>query len=98
MHHHERWDGAGYPGRLAGEQIPLPARIFSVCDALEAMTARRPYREAIAPGLAMEEIRTEAGHQFDPDVAHALHVGVAAGEIDLALARGGRDYVPFEGH
>jgi HD-GYP domain-containing protein (c-di-GMP phosphodiesterase class II) len=97
MHHHERWDGDGYPARLEREEIPLPARIFSVCDALEAMTARRPYREPIAPVLALEEIRREAGHQFDPDVVRALDAGVADGEIDLALARGGREYVPFSG-
>ncbi|MDX6650641.1 MAG: cyclic di-GMP phosphodiesterase [Solirubrobacteraceae bacterium] len=97
MHHHERWDGDGYPARLEREGIPLPARIFSVCDALEAMTARRPYRDPIAPPLALEEIRREAGRQFDPDVVRALDAGVADGEIDLALARGGREYVPFSG-
>ncbi|HVE68181.1 MAG TPA: HD domain-containing phosphohydrolase [Solirubrobacteraceae bacterium] len=83
LHHHERWDGGGYPGGLAHEGIPLPARIFSVCDALEAMTARRPYREPVSPPDAMAEIRSEAGRQFDPHVVTALHDGVQAGDVEL---------------
>jgi putative two-component system response regulator len=83
LHHHERWDGGGYPGGLARDGIPLAARIFSVCDALEAMTARRPYRDPISPAAALAEIRAEAGRQFDPDVVDWLDDGVASGEIDL---------------
>jgi response regulator RpfG family c-di-GMP phosphodiesterase len=83
LHHHERWDGAGYPGALSQDQIPLSARIFSVCDALEAMTARRPYREPINASAAMAEIHAQAGHQFDPAVVAALEDGVAGGSIDL---------------
>jgi len=84
LHHHERWDGDGYPGGLVGESIPLSARIFSVCDALEAMTARRPYREPVAASAALSEICAEAGHQFDPGVVSALETGVTQGTIDLA--------------
>ncbi len=84
LHHHERWDGDGYPSGLAGERIPLSARIFSVCDALEAMTARRPYREPVPATFALAEIRDEAGRQFDPEVVAALREGVRDGEIDLA--------------
>jgi putative nucleotidyltransferase with HDIG domain len=84
LRHHERWDGAGYPDGLAGDSIPLAARIFSVCDTLEAMTARRPYREAVPASAALAEIRGESGRQFDPSVVAALDGGVARGDIDLA--------------
>jgi HD-GYP domain-containing protein (c-di-GMP phosphodiesterase class II) len=69
---HERWDGAGYPDGLAREAIPLGARIVSVCDAYRAMVERRPYREARTRGEAIEELRTAAGTQFDPDCVNAL--------------------------
>jgi putative nucleotidyltransferase with HDIG domain len=84
LHHHERWDGAGYPDGLAGQGIPLSARIFSVCDTLEAMTARRPYREPVPASAAMAEIHGESGRQFDPSVVDALERGVTCGDIDLA--------------
>jgi ribonuclease P protein subunit RPR2 len=71
-HHHERWDGGGYPDGLAGEQIPLWARIFSVVDALDAMTADRPYRPGRSYDEALLEIRSHAGTQFDPAVVDAL--------------------------
>jgi len=83
LHHHERWDGGGYPSRLAGDEIPLAARVFSVCDALEAMTADRPYRRALPMSVAYERVRLEGGHQFDPDVVGALTSGVQRGTIDL---------------
>ena len=83
LHHHERWDGGGYPAGLHRDGIPLSARIFAVCDALEAMTARRPYRDPVLPSQALEEIHAESGRQFDPDVVTALHDGVARGEVDL---------------
>jgi putative nucleotidyltransferase with HDIG domain len=83
LHHHERWDGGGYPDGLAGESIPLSARIFSVCDTLEAMTARRPYREPVPASAALAEIHAESGRQFDPSVVTALEGGVAHGDIDL---------------
>lgn len=88
LHHHERWDGAGYPERLAGDEIPLAARVFSVCDALEAMTANRPYRRALPMSVAYERVRLEAGHQFDPEVVGALTAGVQRGTIDLEDAGG----------
>ena len=71
-HHHERWDGGGYPDRLAKDEIPLGARIFSVADALDAMTTTRPYRGAQSWESAREEIVAEAGKQFDPDVVDAF--------------------------
>jgi HD-GYP domain-containing protein (c-di-GMP phosphodiesterase class II) len=56
--HHERWDGGGYPDGLAGEDIPLEARIITCCDSYDAMTTTRAYREALAPPVALQELRT----------------------------------------
>ncbi|HEX8102701.1 MAG TPA: HD-GYP domain-containing protein [Solirubrobacteraceae bacterium] len=70
-HHHERWDGKGYPDGLAGEDIPLAARVFAVADALDALTTDRPYRPASSWGAARAEIRAGAGTQFDPRVVDA---------------------------
>jgi ribonuclease P protein subunit RPR2 len=70
--HHERWDGSGYPDGLAGRMIPLGARIFSVADALDAMTGDRPYREPASWEEASREIASESGRQFDPRVVEAF--------------------------
>jgi putative nucleotidyltransferase with HDIG domain len=69
---HERWDGAGYPDGLAGESIPLVARIVCTCDAFSAMTTTRSYRAARSVGEALEELQRCAGTQFDPLVVDAL--------------------------
>jgi diguanylate cyclase (GGDEF)-like protein len=69
---HERWDGGGYPDGLAGERIPLGARIVSVCDAFHAMTTPRPYRPTLDPDAALAELRRCAGTQFDPAVVEAF--------------------------
>ena len=71
-HEHERWDGAGYPDRLAGEAIPLGSRIIFACDALHAMTSDRPYRAALPVEEAIAELRRHSGTQFDPSVVDAL--------------------------
>ena len=71
-HAHERWDGAGYPDRLAGERIPLGARIIFACDAYDAMTTNRPYRRGMDPSDARAELVRNAGSQFDPHVVDAL--------------------------
>ena len=70
-HHHERWDGTGYPDGLSGETIPLAARVFAVADALDALTTDRPYRPASSFQHAREEIRAGSGTQFDPSVVDA---------------------------
>ena len=71
-HHHERFDGGGYPDGLAGESIPLESRIILVADAFEAMTSDRPYRNAPGADFAVGELRKHAGTQFDPEVVEAL--------------------------
>lgn len=71
-HHHERWDGTGYPDRLAGEEIPISARIFAVADTLDALTTNRPYRRASTITRAREIIRQAEGTHFDPGVIAAF--------------------------
>jgi response regulator RpfG family c-di-GMP phosphodiesterase len=66
--HHERWDGAGYPDRIGGTEIPLGARIFALADTLDAVTSHRPYRRAQSWSHSRSIILAEAGRQFDPDV------------------------------
>jgi putative nucleotidyltransferase with HDIG domain len=85
--HHERWDGGGYPDGLAGEAIPLEARIISCCDSWNAMTTTRSYRAAMPFETAVAEIRAGAGGQFDPRVAEALLAAVGA----VGEAGGGND-------
>lgn len=77
---HERVDGGGYPDGLVGEEIPLAARIVFVCDALNAMTTDRPYREAMTHDAALAELARHAGTQFDPDVVVALTEVIEQGE------------------
>ncbi len=72
LHHHERWDGGGYPSGLRGEAIPLSARIVSAADAFHAIVAERPYRPARSASEALAELQAGAGSQFDPTVIAAL--------------------------
>ncbi|MFC4453948.1 HD-GYP domain-containing protein [Deinococcus sonorensis] len=67
--HHERWDGSGYPRGLGGEQIPLLARMFALCDVYDALTSERPYKAAWSPEAALQELDAQAGRQFDPQLA-----------------------------
>ncbi len=71
-HHHERWDGAGYPNGLKGEEIPLEARILALCDAVDAMASDRPYRAALPVSEILKEVRKHAGGQFDPQVVEGF--------------------------
>src|SRR5262249_34187705 len=80
---HERWDGAGYPDGLRGDEIPLEARIIFACDAFHAMTTDRPYRERLPVAEAERRLREASGSQFDPQVIEAaLRVLRAEGVLD----------------
>jgi len=71
-HHHERWDGSGYPDRLAGEEIPLASRLISISDAFDTMVTERTYKRSRSRVEAMEELRRCAGTQFDPRLVEAF--------------------------
>jgi len=71
LNHHERWDGSGYPRGLKGTEIPFSARVFSIADALDAMTSDRPYRHALPFSEALKEIHRLGGTQFDPQIVRA---------------------------
>ncbi|MCL2646583.1 MAG: HD-GYP domain-containing protein [Phycisphaerales bacterium] len=73
LHHHERWDGTGYPRKLKGEQIPLFARILCVADSFDAMSSSRTYKESMVLDRVLAEIDRCKGTQFDPEVVDALH-------------------------
>ena len=68
MHHHERWDGKGYPHGLKGEEIPLGSRIVAIADVFQALTSDRPYRNAFSEAEALKMIKAGSGTQFDPSV------------------------------
>ena len=86
---HERWDGEGYPDGLAGEEIPLIARIVTCCDAFNAMTTDRPHRRALPLGEAFQELRRGSGSQFDPAVVEALVRVIAEGRLLSSTSRRG---------
>jgi putative nucleotidyltransferase with HDIG domain len=83
QHHHEWWDGTGYPDELKGEEIPRTSRIISVVDAFDAMSSDRPYRRALARSTAIDEIRHFAGTQFDPHFAKEFLVLLESGACDI---------------
>jgi diguanylate cyclase (GGDEF)-like protein len=78
LHHHEHWNGSGYPHGLAGEEIPLASRIILVADAYDAMSTKRSYRAAADSDEVLEELRRMAGHQFDPTIVAALEAHLAS--------------------
>ncbi|MEZ8218735.1 HD domain-containing protein [Candidatus Fervidibacteria bacterium JGI MDM2 SSWTFF-3-K9] len=78
-HHHERFDGSGYPDGLKGEQIPLPARLLAVADTFDALCSERPYRPAYSTEQALEEMRRVAGSQLDPELTEAFIQSVSDG-------------------
>jgi len=91
-HHHERFDGSGYPDGLRGDGIPLSARVFSVADSFDAMTSDRPYRGSIGVERALAELHGGAGSQFDPGVVKVfvqmIEDGPTEGDEDFAAALG----------
>ncbi len=88
-HHHERFDGTGYPDGLRGEEIPLAARVFAVADAFDAMTSDRPYRRAMSVERAVGEIVDGAGTQFDPEIVRVFVDLVEEEPVGLLQAAGG---------
>lgn len=82
LHHHEHWDGSGYPGRLTMMDIPLPARIISVADAFDAMTSYRTYGPALTPEAALDELRRCSGSQFDPRLVECTGDAFSYGFLD----------------
>lgn len=84
---HERYDGAGYPDGISGEEIPIGSRIIAVCDAFAAMTSVRPYRAPMSAEGALDELRNCAGSQFDPDVVDKFCAIAMRGETAHADAR-----------
>ncbi|MCW2949460.1 MAG: diguanylate cyclase protein/HDIG protein [Thermoleophilia bacterium] len=93
-HHHEHFDGTGYPHGLHGDQIPIGSRIILVCDAFEAMTSDRVYRAAIGVDRAVEELRTCAGLQFDPNIVDVMVPLIEAGVFSQLMQQYGRVIVP----
>jgi HD-GYP domain-containing protein (c-di-GMP phosphodiesterase class II) len=72
LYHHERFDGAGYPGKLSGEDIPVEGRLLAVVDTFDAIVSDRPYRRSATPDAAVEELQRYAGTQFDPAIVQIL--------------------------
>jgi HD-GYP domain-containing protein (c-di-GMP phosphodiesterase class II) len=84
-HHHEWWDGRGYPDGLYGNQIPLAARIVSIADAYDAMTSDRPYRRALSQEIALDELKRFSGVQFDPVLVKEFLCIVESVDVDLQV-------------
>jgi putative two-component system response regulator len=84
-HHHERWDGAGYPDRLAGDEIPLGARIVCVADSIEVMSSRQLYRKPLAPAQIVEELARCRGTQWDPEIIDLTLGLIESGELVLSV-------------
>jgi putative two-component system response regulator len=85
-HHHERWDGRGYPDGLRGEEIPLDARIVSVADSVEVMSSRQLYRTPLKPEEVVGELKAGAGAQWDPQVVELTLQLIESGELELSQA------------
>ena len=88
-HHHENWDGSGYPDGLSGTAIPVGARVIAIIDCYDALTSRRPYRRALPPGCAVEMIRQRCGTMYDPAIVRAF-LSVQPALASAAAAVGGR--------
>jgi HD-GYP domain-containing protein (c-di-GMP phosphodiesterase class II) len=100
LHHHERYDGTGYPDGLAGHEIPFHARILAIADALEAMTSDRPYRPGMTLSEARQELLEHAGKQFDPEIVAETVRMIDSCELDPFSLAPGRElagrYIPAE--
>jgi HD-GYP domain-containing protein (c-di-GMP phosphodiesterase class II) len=85
--HHERWDGAGYPLKRIQHDIPLISRIISIVDAYDLMTHGCPYKSLLSPRAAVEELKREAGHQFDPELVEVFLKELPANETPAIPAK-----------
>jgi HD-GYP domain-containing protein (c-di-GMP phosphodiesterase class II) len=85
-HHHERWDGGGYPDGLSAETIPIEAAIVALADSWDAMTTDRPYHRALEPAEALAEVRAGRGTQFSPLVVDAFFEVAARQPVEIGLA------------
>jgi putative nucleotidyltransferase with HDIG domain len=85
LHHHERWDGSGYPTGQKGKEIPLEARVLCIADSFDAMTSTRPYRAPKSPGEAMDELERCAGSQFDQELVEAFSGAWAEAGLGMLL-------------
>jgi HD-GYP domain-containing protein (c-di-GMP phosphodiesterase class II) len=95
--HHEAWDGTGYPNGLAGERIPLWARVITFADTIDAMTTDRPYREALATDSVRAEIVRQAGKQFDPRIAELLTSDLKWREMAATIRKNRHTHIPVSG-
>ena len=93
-HHHERWDGRGYPGRLAGQAIPVGSRIIMLADTIDAMTSDRPYRGALGQDVVLAELERMSGMQFDPDITQKFLASSGPVELFEAVAAYHADHPP----
>ena len=82
LHHHECWDGSGYPAGLSGVEVPVESRIILVVDAFDAMTSHRPYGRVLSAEEALAELRRHAGTQFDPSLVESMHEAYRSGLLD----------------
>lgn len=94
--HHESWDGAGYPDQLRGVEIPIGARIIALADTIDAMSTSRPYRPALSTDVVREEIRVQAGRQFDPAICEALLSPAMWAELEREVVIANQEF-PIEG-
>ncbi|MFW6309168.1 MAG: HD-GYP domain-containing protein, partial [bacterium] len=85
FHHHEQYDGSGYPEGISGEEIPLGARILNVCDAFDVMTTGRTYKQALDKPAVIEELKQYSGRQFDPQIAEKMINLIKKGRFDGAF-------------
>jgi putative two-component system response regulator len=93
--HHEHWDGRGYPRGIAGDEIPIGARIIAVVDAWDAMTTDRPYRRSLGDAEAIRRLRAGSGTQWDPRVVETFLTLQGAGKLELAELPGVFDAPPL---
>jgi putative two-component system response regulator len=94
LSHHERWDGTGYPNRIAGEAIPLPGRIVAVADVLDALISPRPYKDAWPLDRALAEMEAQRGRHFDPDIVDVLLAIIAIEGLPPEVAPTGKRILP----